>query len=37
GYQLMSRSFTLGGTLAKPDSGALWKILGEAALGALVR
>lgn len=37
GYQLMTRTFSIGGTPAKPDSGALWKILGEAALGSLVR
>jgi hypothetical protein len=27
GYQLMSRTFTVGGTVAKPDANALWKIL----------
>jgi hypothetical protein len=37
GYQLMSRTFTVGGTPSKPDSAALWKILGEAAAGALLR
>jgi hypothetical protein len=37
GYQLMSRNFTIGGTPAKPDSSSLWKILGEAAIGGLLR
>ena len=37
GFLLMSRSFTVGGTPSKPDNSALWKILGEAALGALAR
>lgn len=37
GYQLMTRTFTIGGTTSKPDNSALWKILGEAALGALAR
>lgn len=37
GYNLMSRTFTIGGTPSKPDNSALWKILGEAAVGALVR
>jgi len=37
GYQLMTRTFTIGGTPSNPDSAALWKILGEAALGALAR
>jgi hypothetical protein len=37
GYQLMSRTFSVGGTPSKPDSGALWKILGEAAAGAFLR
>ena len=37
GYALMTRSFTLGGTPSKPDNSALWKILGEAALGAFAR
>lgn len=32
GYQLLERTFTLGGTPAKPDSNALWKfLLAEAA------
>ncbi|MBL9212727.1 MAG: hypothetical protein JNL92_19860 [Opitutaceae bacterium] len=34
GYNLMSRTFTIGGTPSKPDNSALWKILGEAAVGA---
>ena len=34
GYNLMSRTFTIGGTPSKPDNSALWKILGEAAIGA---
>lgn len=34
GYNLMSRTFTIGGTPSKPDNTALWKILGEAAVGA---
>lgn len=37
GYQLMSRTFTVGGTPSKPDSSSLWTILGEAAAGALLR
>ena len=37
GYQLMTRSFTVGGTTGKPDNSALWRLLGEAALGALAR
>lgn len=37
GYNLMSRTFTIGGTPSKPDNSALWKILGEAAIGALAR
>jgi len=34
GYQLMTRTFTIGGTPGKPDNSSLWKFLGEAALGA---
>jgi hypothetical protein len=34
GYNLMSRTFTIGGTPSKPDNSSLWKILGEAAVGA---
>jgi hypothetical protein len=37
GFQLMTRNFTVGGTPSKPDSSALWKILGEAAVGGLLR
>jgi len=37
GYELMTRTFNIGGTPAKPDNSALWKLLGEAALGALTR
>lgn len=37
GYFLMSRSFAIGGTPAKPDNSALWKLLLEAGLGALGR
>jgi hypothetical protein len=37
GYALMTRTFTIGGTASKPDSSSLWKILGEAAAGALLR
>jgi hypothetical protein len=37
GYQLMSRTFTVGGSPSKPDSSSLWKILGEAAAGAFLR
>ncbi|MEO7412709.1 MAG: hypothetical protein ABIZ81_05070 [Opitutaceae bacterium] len=37
GYQLMSQAFTVGGTPSKPDSSALWKMLGGAAAGALLR
>jgi hypothetical protein len=37
GYQLMTRTFTVGGTPSKPDSSSLWKILGEAAAGAFLR
>lgn len=35
GYALMTRTFTIGGTTAKPDSSSLWKILGEAAAGGI--
>ncbi len=37
GYYLMSRNFSIGGTPAKPDNSALWKLLLEAGLGALGR
>lgn len=37
GYFLMSRNFAIGGTPAKPDNSALWKLLLEAGLGALGR
>jgi hypothetical protein len=33
----MSRTFSVGGTPSNPDSSALWKILGQAALGAIAR
>lgn len=36
GYQLMSRTFNVGGTPSKPDSSSLWTILGEAALGGVL-
>lgn len=34
GYYLMTQTFKVGGTAAKPDSSSLWKILGEAAARA---
>ena len=34
GYNLMSQSFTIGGTPANPDSSQLWKFLGSAAASA---
>jgi hypothetical protein len=37
GYQLISRTFTIGGTPTKPDNSALWSFLGQAALGAFAR
>lgn len=37
GYNLMTRQFTIEGTTSKPDSSSLWKILAEAAAGALLR
>ena len=37
GYQLLSRTFTVGGTASKPDSDALWKLLAQAAIGAYLR
>jgi hypothetical protein len=35
GYQVMSSPFVIGGTVGKPDSGELWKVLGKVGLGAL--
>jgi hypothetical protein len=37
GYQLMTRTFTVGGTPAKPDSGSLWSLLLQAGVGAFGR
>lgn len=37
GYYLMSKTFTIGGTPAKPDRSALWSILLETGLGSLLR
>jgi len=36
GYSLMSSPFVIGGTVAKPDSTQLWKILGQVGLGAFL-
>jgi len=35
GYSLMSSPFVIGGTLARPDSSQLWKIVGSATASAL--
>ncbi len=37
GYYLMSSPISLGGTAAKPDSSALWRMIGQAAVGGLLR
>jgi hypothetical protein len=41
GYYLMTQTFNIGGTPAKPDSSQLWQILGaaaaRAAAGSLLR
>jgi hypothetical protein len=37
GYYLMSKTFTIGGTPAKPDRSALWAILLETGLGSFLR
>lgn len=37
GYSLMSYTFSIGGTPAKPDSSQLWKIIGEAAARSFLR
>ena len=37
GYLLMSYTFSIGGTPAKPDSSQLWKIIGEAAARSFLR
>ncbi|MEY4940940.1 MAG: hypothetical protein RIQ93_2675, partial [Verrucomicrobiota bacterium] len=37
GYSLMTRTFTIGGTPAKPDNAALWGILLQTALNAFGR
>jgi hypothetical protein len=36
GYNLMTSSFTIGGTPTKPDNSALYSFIGEAALGGLL-
>ena len=36
GYTLMASPFVIGGTLSKPDSSQLWKIVGPAAAKAVV-
>lgn len=37
GYFLMNSAISLGGTAAKPDSGQLWRLIGQTALGGLLR
>jgi hypothetical protein len=37
GYYQMSSGISLGGTAAKPDSTALWRMIGQAAIGGLLR
>ncbi len=37
GYMLMTYTFSIGGTPAKPDSSQLWKIIGEAAARSFLR
>ncbi|MFO1448863.1 MAG: hypothetical protein U1F61_11965 [Opitutaceae bacterium] len=36
-YFLMNQAISLGGTPAKPDASAFWRLLGQAALGGLLR
>jgi hypothetical protein len=37
GYYQMNSGISLGGTAAKPDSTALWRMIGQAAIGGLLR
>lgn len=37
GYTQMSSLVSLGGTAAKPDASAIWRLIGQAAIGGLLR